>query len=398
MLSSKMLSKFRYYTSQYRFGGYMLLALCCVLFIQWYHLWNTSTDQMGPLLFMNTAMSSQFKEETQKRQQQWFAEAVKSWIQPVGILEQAVPSLFCGKQQSALYQRTDEGAFAIPEQEEIVSLEKDNIYTPVFPSPKLKNVDRNKLDDPSYLMQYFFTGDGSLKIGADLLGKWDFKALSQKPIRLDETKEGPKVLIFHTHVKERYAGEGKTGKGVAAVGDELANILEKQYGIEAMHVEDSFYLPNSESVTGNYERMSPVIENILKENPSIEIVIDLHRDGINGKDKFLGEYNGKQAAKFMFVNGLCMQRNQEGKLIPMKQLTNPYLEENFAFSMQAQIEGLEYYPDLMRKLYLKEYRYSLHMRPNSLLVEVGNQNNTLEEAVNSAAPIAHIIAKVLEKD
>lgn len=393
-----MLNKLRYYTSQYGLGGYMILIICCVIFIQWYQVWNASAERMGPLLFMNTAMSNQFKEETHKKQQEWFAETVKGWIQPIAILEQAIPGFFSGKQQSALYQRTDEGAFVIPNQEEIVSLEQDNIYTPVFPTPKLKNVDRNKLNEVSYLMQYFFTGDAGLKIGPDLLEKWDFKVLSQAPIRLDETKEGPKVLIFHTHVKERYAGEGKEGKGIAAVGDKLAELLENQYGIQTLHVEDSFYLPDSESVTGNYERMSPVIENILKENPSIEIVIDLHRDGINGKDKFLGQYNGKQAAKFMFVNGLCMQRNQEGKLTSMKKLTNPYLDENFAFSMQAQIQGLEYYPELMRKIYLKEYRYSLHMRPNSLLIEVGNQNNTLEEAVNSAEPIAHIIAKVLEKD
>lgn len=398
MLSSKMFSKIRYYISQYSLGGYMVLAICCILFIQWYQMWNVSTGNMGPLLFMNNALSNQLQEETQKRQKEWFTTTVKEWIQPMGILQQAMPGILYGKQERALYQRTNEGAFVIPEQEEIISLQEDNIYAPVFPTPKLKSVDRNKLNDSSYLMQYFFTGDAALKIGGDLLGMWDFKELSQMPIRLSAVDEGPKVLIFHTHVKERYAGEGKDGKGIAAVGDALADILENEYGIPTMHVEDSFYLPGSESVTGNYERMSPVIESILKENPSIEIVIDLHRDGIAGDAKFLGAYNGKQAAKFMFVNGVCMRRNQEDKFIPMKQLTNPYLDENLAFSMQAQIQGLEYYPDLMRKIYLKEYRYSLHMKPNSLLIEVGNQNNTLEEAVNSAEPIADIIAKVLEKD
>ena len=88
----------------------------------------------------------------------------------------------------------------------------------------------------------------------------------------------------------------------------------------------------------------------------------------------------------------------EGNLVQNTSLTNPNLTDNLAFAIQAQINGITYYPGLMRKIYLKPYRYSTHMRPKSLLIELGNQNNTLEEAVNAAGPIADIIAKVLEKD
>lgn len=396
MLSQKNLNRFKYYFNRHILTGYILLGVALILSTKCYQKWNASASNMGPLIFMNTALSNQFGEQIKKSQREWIEKTIKGWMDPLDILGRAIPGITLSKYSIAFQQRTNEGAFSIPEGDDIISLKEDNIYTPIFPTPKLKEIDRNSLNDPSYLMKHFITGDADLKIDKDLLGNWDFKELSQKPIRINDNAKGPKVLIFHTHIKEKYIDEGADGKGVAAVGEELASILENQYGIQTMHAEDSFYLPNSGSVTGAYERMSPVIENILKENPSIEVVIDLHRDG--GSTKLVGNYNGKQAAKVMFVNGVCMRRNQEGSLVNMQELKNPYLEDNLAFSLQSQIEGLQYYPDLMRKMYFKEYRYSLHMKPNSLLIEVGNDKNTLQEALNSAEPIAHIISKVLEKD
>ena len=144
--------------------------------------------------------------------------------------------------------------------------------------------------------------------------------------------------------------------------------------------------------------MEAVIQTVLDQNPSIQICIDLHRDGIEGDAKVTGDLNGEEAAKIMFVNGMTRQKNQAGENVPMKSLVNPYLEDNLAFSLQMQIEGMKYYPQLMRKIYLKGYRYSLNMKPMSLLIEIGAQNETSEEAIRTAEPIAHLLAKVLEKD
>jgi stage II sporulation protein P len=74
---------------------------------------------------------------------------------------------------------------------------------------------------------------------------------------------------------------------------------------------------------------------------------------------------------------------------------NPYLEDNLAFSFQMQLAAAEYYPDFTRKIYLKGYRYNMHYCPKSLLVEVGAQNNTLEEAKNAMEPLADVLSKVL---
>ena len=76
-------------------------------------------------------------------------------------------------------------------------------------------------------------------------------------------------------------------------------------------------------------------------------------------------------------------------------LKNPYIEENLSFSLKLQIEAAKYYPGLMRKIYLKGYRYNLHLKPKALLVEVGAQNNTLQEELNAMEPLADILARVL---
>lgn len=124
--------------------------------------------------------------------------------------------------------------------------------------------------------------------------------------------------------------------------------------------------------------------------PSIEVVIDLHRDGIEG-EKLVTDIDGKKTAKIMFFNGLSYT-NKNGKI---GYLENPYINENLSFSLKLQIEAAKYYPGLMRKIYLKGYRYNLHLKPKALLIEVGAQNNTVEEEMNAMEPLADIIARVL---
>ena len=71
------------------------------------------------------------------------------------------------------------------------------------------------------------------------------------------------------------------------------------------------------------------------------------------------------------------------------------MQENLAFSFQMQMAALEYYPGLTRKNYLNAYRYNMHLRGKSLLVELGAQTNTVEEIKNAIGPLAHILDIVL---
>ena len=134
------------------------------------------------------------------------------------------------------------------------------------------------------------------------------------------------------------------------------------------------------------------LEKILQENPTIEVVIDLHRDAVSGDRKLMMDLQGRPTARFMFFNGLSYIR-KSGRI---EYLENPYIQDNLAFSFQAQVAANEYYPGLVRKVYLKAYRYNLHLKPRSMLIELGAQNNTVEEIQNACDPLAHILAIVLD--
>ena len=89
-----------------------------------------------------------------------------------------------------------------------------------------------------------------------------------------------------------------------------------------------------------YEFAKPEVEQILAENPSIEVVIDLHRDGVADTTHLVTEINGKPTAQIMFFNGLSRTR-VNGDLAGM---ANPYLQDNLAFSLQMKIAAETKYP------------------------------------------------------
>lgn len=129
------------------------------------------------------------------------------------------------------------------------------------------------------------------------------------------------------------------------------------------------------------------LNKILKENPSIEVVIDLHRDSGDSKTTII---DGVETAQIMLFNGLC--RDPDG---PLPKLENPYLQDNLAFSLQLQLKSMEVNNGLFIKNYLNAYRYNMHVRPKCLLVELGTVGNTLQSAKNAIVPFAEILNRVL---
>ena len=96
----------------------------------------------------------------------------------------------------------------------------------------------------------------------------------------------------------------------------------------------------------------------------------------------------------MFFNGLS-RTVERGDI---SGLPNPYINDNLALSFQMEVAAETFYPGFTRRIYLKGYRYNMHLCPKSMLVEVGAQTNTLEEAMNAMEPLADIIDKVIKKD
>lgn len=273
---------------------------------------------------------------------------------------------------------------------------EESSYEPIGPR-KGEKEDLSQLKDNAYVYSHYLSASSKMEFDLDMLEKWDFYDLVTKSISISPSMDEPQVLIFHTHTREDFIG----GATVVDVGDALANVLEKKYGMKTIHITEEFYETSNKSKFpsyGEYERMEPVIQKVLDENPSISLVIDLHRDGLDENVHLATEINGKSTARIMLVNGLCLNRNLAGEVEEKVDLPNPYLSDNLALSLQTMITMNELYPGLSRKIYLNEWRYSTHMRPYSLLVEWGAQTNTSEEALNAVEPVAEILAKVLQKD
>ena len=256
---------------------------------------------------------------------------------------------------------------------------------------KQVEIPREQLTDFNYLLNNFFVVDPTTtalesQINADtLLGK---------DMKLEKNPEQPQILIYHTHSQEGFADsvEGDTSTTVIGVGDYLVQLLQERYGYQVLHITDTFDIVDGQlDRSAAYNYAEPVISQALQEHPTIEVVIDLHRDGVDESKHLVTEVNGKPTAQVMFFNGLS-RTNQNGEIT---YLPNPYIEDNLAFSFQLEYLAKQYYPEYTRCIYLKGYRYNLHLKPRSLLLEVGAQTNTVEEAKNAMEPFADLLYKVL---
>ena len=246
---------------------------------------------------------------------------------------------------------------------------------------------KEKLADFDYLVQNFYRIDRTTTINGSQLNA---KEMLEKDMTLSHGAESPQILIYHTHSQEGYVDSvsGDTSTTVVGVGDYLTKLLQEQYGLNVIHHKGEYDVKTRDDA---YSLAGPAVEKILAENPSIEVVIDLHRDGVGENTRLVTELDGMQTAKIMFVNGLS-RTTSVGEI---GYLYNPNLSDNLAFSFQTQLAAAEYYPGLSRGVYLKGYRYNLHYCPKSLLVEVGAQTNTLQEAMNAMVPLADILNRVV---
>ena len=245
----------------------------------------------------------------------------------------------------------------------------------------------DKLKDFDYLIQNYYTVDKMTTITSSQL---DVEALMAKDCSLTHDASSPQILIYHTHSQEGYVDSvaGDTSTTILGVGDYLTQILTEKYGYSVIHHTGTYDVEDAKNA---YSYAAPAIEKILAENPSIEVVIDLHRDGVPSTTRLVTTVDGKSTAQIMFFNGL----SRTTAVGDIDYLYNPYIQDNLAFSLQLQLQSTEQYPGLSRKIYLKGYRYNLHYRPNSLLVEVGAQTNTVQEAKNAMEPLAKILDSVL---
>lgn len=224
--------------------------------------------------------------------------------------------------------------------------------------------------------------------------------LEKRPnITIKNTKE-PQVLIVHTHATEGYEltdrgyydKEGSTRttnttQSVVAVGKTMADRLEAQ-GIGVVH---STVMHDGEAYTGAYKRSAATIQEAIKKYPSIQVVIDLHRDSITRTDgtkiKPIAEVNNKKAAQVMIIAG-CETKGG---------VPHPQWELNLRFAVRLQNQLETSYPGLARPLKFMNAVYNQSITNGSLLIEVGTDANTLDEAKYSGELLADALVKELSK-
>lgn len=218
---------------------------------------------------------------------------------------------------------------------------------------------------------------------------FDPEELLNTDLTITPDKEKYQILIYHTHASEEFCDSraGVEEDTVRGPGEKLAQCL-RAYGYGVYHDMTAYDRKNGEDNRNYaYSTARPKIEQFLKEHPEVEVIIDLHRDS---GAKRTWNYQGEEVAKIMLFNGLC--RNANG---PMKDLENPNLKQNLAFSLQVNLAGRALYPGMMYKIYLKNYRYNEHFRERYLLVELGTEENTVAQAYGAMPPFAEAIHSVL---
>ncbi len=269
--------------------------------------------------------------------------------------------------------------------EEEAADDKENIFHEV--EEPAYRYQWDELQNYEDLVKAFYAIDSTTTAGAELL---NVEKLLSKDMTLQERGSEPQILIYHTHSQEGFADSISDDESTTIVGagEKLAQILRDKYGYQVIHHTESY---DKEARDDAYANALPDIEELLAENPSIEVVIDLHRDEMPADRRLVVDMQGRPTAQFMFFNGL----SRTAKRGPLESLENPYLDDNLAFSFQMQTAANEYYPGITRRIYLKAYRYNMHLRPKSLLIELGAQNNTVEEIMNAVEPLAHVIHLVL---
>ncbi len=287
--------------------------------------------------------------------------------------------------ENGMYQENQAAQDKAPEEpEEPVLEEQPTEFMPM--ENKSYSYRWEELESYEELVKAFYAVDSTTKAGGELL---QADKLLSKDMRMQGNPDSPQILIYHTHSQERFADstEGDESTSIVGVGEYLATVLRERYGYNVIHHTESY---DKESRDYAYSNSLPAIEKLLSENPSVEVVIDLHRDAMPEDKRLVMNLQGRPTAQFMFFNGLS--RTAKGEI---EYLENPNLEDNLAFSFQMQAACNEYYPGLARRVYLKAYRYNMHVCPKTLLIELGAQNNTVEEAKNACDPLAHVLHLVL---
>jgi stage II sporulation protein P len=233
-------------------------------------------------------------------------------------------------------------------------------------------------------------GDDSGILGGEIFleGEEGVSFLAEKGTELSREKpftfegEKPLLLIYHTHASESFLPvSGKIyaadpDQTVVSLGAALTKMLQDDYGLPVLHHQEVFDRPRRYA----YEKAGPAIEKILQQNPQIQVVLDLHRDGVSRKIT-TSNVAGQETARVLFVIGT----RHEG------------WSSNLRFALFLENILQEKYPDFSRGILKNVYDcYNQHLHPRSLIVEIGGYENSEEELQRAIPYLAEVLASTFE--
>lgn len=214
----------------------------------------------------------------------------------------------------------------------------------------------------------------------------DTKKLINDKLYFEKEGKKPSVLIVHTHTTESYFETDRNldeEKNMIAIGKVIKEELENA-GISVIHDVTVHDYP---SYNNAYTRSAATVKKKISENPDINIVLDIHRDAVATDDgsklSLVSDINGEKTAQMMFVVGTDVQ------------LTHDSWEENLKLALKLQHKANELYPGLMRPINLREQRFNQQLSKGSIIIEVGTNGNTLDEAKRGARLMGDVLGKVL---
>ncbi len=258
---------------------------------------------------------------------------------------------------------------------------------------------------PSNIVEQTLTGsDSTAYVSADGVYarnytdyEVDLTKLEPSPVVLRDTEE-PQILIIHSHTTEAYAMDGTdiyTESGTARTTDNYYNMVRvgeamaevfRAAGFGVVHDTELYDYP---TYNGAYTRSGAAIEAWLEQYPTIQIVLDVHRDALEAEDgtvyKTAAEVNGEKVAQCMLVVGT----DAGGQ-------THDNWRQNLALAVEVQHQVNADYPTLARPIVVRSSRFNQQLTPGSLLVEVGTHGNTLQEALAAARLFAQSMAEVFQ--
>ena len=217
--------------------------------------------------------------------------------------------------------------------------------------------------------------------------------------KFDNISDGPLVFIYHTHTTEGYMPSEKFNYkpdstyhtrdlnfSVAKVGELMTEELNR---LNVPTIQDKTFHDIPTYMT-SYANSLKTVEQILKQHPSIKIVIDLHRDAPvpdlqKSREITTVKIDDSTYSRFLLVVGTD------------RTFPHPNWKENYRFATLLHDRLEQLYPGISRGIDLRSERFNQHLSSKAILVEIGSHGNTMEESLASATIFAQVLAEIVKE-